>query len=82
MKAMVEELKTQFTRECICSKKSIEARKNGEQIEAIYWHNQSTMIHNNRVNPLLQALEGILTDEEFNRIAKEVKMLVYGERMI
>jgi hypothetical protein len=79
MKTVVEELKTQFTRECLCSKKSVEARKNGEQMEAIYWHNQSAMIHNNRVNPLLQALEGILTDGEFSRIAKEVKTLVYGE---
>jgi hypothetical protein len=79
MNAMTEELKTQFTRECLCSKKSAEARKNGEQMEAIYWHNQSAMIHNNRVNPLLQTLEGILTDEEFSRIAKEVKTLVYGE---
>lgn len=79
MKAIVEELKTQFMRECLCSKKSVEARKKKEQMEAIYWHNQSIMIHNNRVNPLLQALENILTDEELNHIAREVKMLVYVE---
>jgi hypothetical protein len=48
-------------------------------MEAIYWHNQSATVHNDRVNPLLQALEGILTDGEFSRIAKEVKTLVYGE---
>ena len=77
MKAIVEELKTQFMRECICSKKSVEARKKGEQMEAIYWHNQSAMIHNNRVNPLIVALEGILTDKEFGDIAREVKMLVF-----
>lgn len=82
MKAIVEELKIQFMRECICSKKSIEARKKGEQMEAIYWHNQSATVHNDRVNPLLQALEDILTDEEFSRIAKEIKTLVYGERVM
>lgn len=79
MKAVVEELKTQFMRECLCSKKSLEAREKEEQMEAIYWRNQSVMIHNNRVNPLLQTLEGFLTDEEFNRIAKEVKTLVFGK---
>lgn len=79
MNAMVEELKIQFTRECLYSKKSAEARKRGEQMEAIYWHNLSATVHNDRVNPLLQALEGILTDEEFSRIAKEVKTLAYGE---
>ena len=77
MKAIVEELKIQFMRECICSKKSIEARQKGEQMEAIYWHNQSAMIHNNRVNPLIAALEGILTDKEFGDIAREAKMLVF-----
>lgn len=79
MRAVVEELKTQFMRECLCSKKSLEARKKGEQTEAIYWYNQSAIIHNNRVNPLLQALEGFLTDEEFSCIAKEVKTLIYEE---
>jgi hypothetical protein len=76
MNAMVEELKTQFMKECLYSKKSVEARKKGEQMEAIYWHNQSAMVHNNMVNPLIAALEGILTDKEFGDIAREVKMLV------
>jgi hypothetical protein len=76
MNAVAEELKKQFTRELMFAKKSQEEAEKGNRMEAIYWRNQSTMVHNNKVNPLIAVLEGVLSDKEFFDIANEVKLLV------